>query len=142
MSETARTPAFLEELGASVRRLLVQMAAFSAAVVAALLIAGQAAKILGFLVGAAVSVIYLLLVIFRVRRSAAMGQREAVSYMRTGWLVRLSFIVLALVWSLQVPAINFLSVVFGLLTLQIVLMLNGFYLVIRRFAAKTPQGKE
>jgi len=88
------------------------------------------------LVGVAASVVYLLLICYRVRRAAALPVREAVAYMRTGWFIRLAFIVLVLAAVLKMPAIDFVFAVVGLLSLQIAIFLNGLYLVVKRSMIK------
>ncbi len=118
------------------RRLLLQLVAWTALVVATLYFTGHDDKISGFLAGTAISILYGLLVCYRVWRSVLLPTNKAVAYMRTGWLVRLAFVVLALAWSLKVPSLRFGAVVAGLLSLQLMLFINGFYLVIRHFVTK------
>ncbi|MDT8903752.1 ATP synthase subunit I [Anaeroselena agilis] len=118
------------------RKLLLQLSAWAATVVGVLYFTGHGDKIAGFLAGTAISAVYGLLVCYRVRRSASLSPQKAVAYMRTGWLIRLAFIVLALAWSLKVPSLNFGAVVAGLLSLQIIIFVNGFYLVVRHSTAK------
>lgn len=124
------------ELAAGVKSLLAHMAALNAFIAAVLLIAGHGAKIPGLLVGAVTSAVYLLLICYRVRRAAALPTREAVAYMRTGWFVRLAFIVLMLTVALKVPVVDFLFAVVGLLSLQIAIFLNGLFLVVKRSMTK------
>ncbi len=125
-----------QELAGVAKRLLLQLAAWTAVIAAGLYFAGHGDKIAGFLAGAAISAVYGLLVCYRVRRSASLPPQKAVAYMRTGWLIRLAFIVLALAWSLKVPSFHFGAVVAGLLSLQIIIFLNGFYLVFRHSVTK------
>jgi len=127
---------YQRELADGVKLLLAQMAALAVLAAAGLWLAGHGDKVPGFLAGVAISAVYCLLVFCRVRRSEALPPAKAVGYMRTGWLVRLAFVVLALAWALKTPAINFAAAVAGLLSLQIVIFFNGFYLVIRRFLGK------
>lgn len=129
-------PAYLAEFAGSVRRFLLQMAAWAALVTAGLYVAGYGGKVAGFLAGTAVSIIYFLLLGYRVRRSAAMPPKQAVAYMRMGWVIRLAFVALAVIWMLKVPAIDFTGAILGLFSFKIVLLLNGFWLVVRRRAAQ------
>jgi ATP synthase I chain. len=129
------------ELISGVRRLLLQMPAWAALAALILCIAGCRDKIPGFLVGTVISLVYGLLICYRVQRSASLPPRKAAAYMRTGWLLRLAFIVLALVWALKVPLLNFGAVVAGLLSLQVIIFLNGFYLVIRHLLGKESCGE-
>lgn len=125
-----------QDLAGVAKRLLLQLSAWTAVIIAVLYFAGHGDKIAGFLAGTVISAVYGLLVCYRVRRSASLPPQKAVAYMRTGWLIRLAFIVLALVWSLKVPSLNFGAVVAGLLSLQIIIFLNGFYLVVRHSVTK------
>lgn len=120
----------------SVKRLFLQMAAWAAVVTAGFYFAGHADKIAGFLAGTTVSAVYFLLLWYRVRKSAAMPPKQAVAYMRMGWLVRLSFVALSVVLMLKVPALNFAGAILGLFTFKIVVVLNGLFLVFRRFSAR------
>lgn len=124
---------YIGEFTGAVKGMLIMMALWGLLVTAVLWLAGHGDKILGYLVGTAVSAVYFLLICYRVRRSAALPTRQAVVYMRTGWLIRLSFIVLVLAWSLKVPAINFAAAVAGLLSLQIVLFLQGLFMIMKRY---------
>jgi hypothetical protein len=125
-----------QDLFGVAQKLLLQLTAWTAVIAAVLYFAGHGDKIAGFLIGVAISAVYGLLVCYRVRRSASLPPQKAVAYMRTGWLIRLTFIVLALAWSLKVPSLHFGAVVAGLLSLQIVIFLNGFFLVIRHSVIK------
>lgn len=124
------------EFNAGVKSLLVLMAALLALISAGLLVTGHGGKVLGLLVGAFTSVVYLLLICYRVRRAAALPAREAVAYMRTGWFLRLTFIVLMLTATLKVPVIDFVFAVIGLLSLQLAIFLNGLFLVVKRSISK------
>ncbi len=124
------------EFAAGVKNLLRNMALLVAVLTIALLATGHGEKILGLVAGAATSATYFLLICYRVRRAAAMPAREAVVYMRTGWLVRLAFVIAMLAVALKVPAIDFIFAVVGLLSFQIAILLNGLYLVARRSVTK------
>ncbi|HWQ61189.1 MAG TPA: ATP synthase subunit I [Negativicutes bacterium] len=124
------------EFAAGVKSLLVSMAALIALIAAGLLVAGHGEKIPGLVVGAVTSVVYLLLICYRVRRAASLPTREAVAYMRTGWFLRLAFIVLMMAVALKVPAVDFVFAVVGLLSLQIAIFLNGLFLVVKRSMTK------
>lgn len=119
----------MEDFTIQVRRTLLQMALLVTveAIVAAL--AGRAAVIPGLVLGAAGSCVYFLLMGYRVRRAAELPPDKAVAYTRAGWIVRLSFIVLILVLSLNIRQVNFPAAVLGLFTLQIVLIVNAILTV-------------
>lgn len=124
------------EFAAGVKSLLVNMAAVTALIAAGLLIAGHGEKILGLAVGAITSAVYLLLISYRVRRAAALPAREAIAYMRTGWFLRLAFIIIMMAVALKVPVVDFAFAVIGLLSLQIAIFLNGLFLVVKRSVTK------
>jgi hypothetical protein len=125
-----------QDFTAGVKRLLLHMAILVAATALGLLAAGHGGKITGLVFGAVTSATYFLLICYRVRRVAAMPAREAVAYMRTGWLVRLAFIVVMLAVALKVPAVDFIFAVIGLLSFKIAILLNGLYLIVRRSVTK------
>ncbi len=129
-------PGAEREFAAGVKSLLANMAAVIALIAAGLLITGHGDKIPGLAVGAITSVVYLLLIGYRVRRAAALPAREAVVYMRTGWFLRLGFIVIMMIVALKVPVVDFLFAVVGLLSLQVAIFLNGLFLVVKRSMTK------
>ena len=100
------------------------------------LISGKKDALPGFFLGAAVSFIYLAQVGFRVRRSGDLPADKAVSYMRTGWIMRLGLIVAMGIVSLKVKQIDFTAAVIGMFTFQIVIMLNAAVTVAKSFLGK------
>ncbi|BBB91523.1 MAG TPA: ATP synthase subunit I [Methylomusa anaerophila] len=83
----------------------------------------------GFLLGFAASIIYYTLMCFRIKRSVDLPPERAIGYMRSGWLIRLSFIVMILIISLRIPGVDFWSAVVGMFSLQIVFLLNAAIIV-------------
>lgn len=126
----------MQEFTVQVKRTLCQMAALLAVLAAGAWLTGRAAAIPGLLLGGAASAVYFLLMGYRVRRSAALPPERAVTYMRTGWLVRLSFVVLILILSLKVPQIDFVAAVVGLFSLQAVVIFDAIFTVARSFFRK------
>lgn len=126
----------MQEFTIQVKQTLIQMAVLLAVLSGAFCLSGHLAAIPGLLLGGVASVVYFLLMGYRVRRSAAMTPEKAVAYMRMGWLVRLSFVVLILVLSLKIPQINFAAAVLGLFLLQIVAILNAVLIVARSYFRK------
>lgn len=90
---------------------------------------GASWRIPGLLLGIVTSMIYFLLMCYRVRRSADMSVPKAISYMRLGWLIRLSFVSLMLLLSLKIQSIDFLSAVIGMFSLQVVMIANASIIV-------------
>lgn len=131
-----RIASFEQEFASGIKSFLLRIGLWIVVVGLGLFFSGHMDLFPGFMVGTAVSLIYAFLVGYRVKRSAALPPKEAVAYMRTGWLVRLSFIILVLTLSLKMPQINFPAVVVGLFSLQIVIMFHGTYLVAKRFLKK------
>ncbi len=123
----------MEEFITKARCTLGQMALWGLATFVAAFLAGRADLIPGLALGTLTSVIYFLLMCYRVKKMADLPPARAVLYVRTGWLLRLLFISLMLVVSLHVPGVSFLAAVGGLFTLQIVLLLKAVVFVIREF---------
>lgn len=121
----------MEEYTIEVRRTLLQIALFTATAAGSCILAGHPEVIPGFVAGTITSVVYFLLMCYRVRRASELPPERAVAYMRAGWILRLCFVVLALVLLLQWKAIHFLAAVLGLFSLQIVIILNATYIVIK-----------
>lgn len=83
--------------------------------------------------GIMTSVIYFLLMCYRVSKSANMSVAKAISYMRIGWLMRLTFVAIMLLLSIKIPSLDFLSSVIGLFSLQVVLIFNAGIIIIKSF---------
>jgi hypothetical protein len=90
-------------------------------------------RIPGLLLGVGTSAIYFLLISYRVYKSAELSVIKAISYMRVGWLVRLSFIAMMLLLSIKIPLFDFISAVLGLFSLQIIMLVNASAIVIKSF---------
>lgn len=103
---------------------------------------GKTDLIPGLILGLSGSLIYYLLMCFRIKKSAAMAPDQAVSYMRAGWLIRLSLVVAVLIVSLKVPGIDFLAAVVGLFSLQIVLYSQALITVIKGMLRKLIQERK
>jgi hypothetical protein len=99
--------------------LMISISAFS----------GHTELILGFTFGTFASAVYYLFICYRVRKSAGLPAAKAIAYMRTGWLVRLFFVVIVLILSLKIPYIHFGAAVAGLFSLQIVLFVKAVVLI-------------
>ena len=93
----------------------------------------------GFILGIITSILYFLLMCYRIYKAVDMPAQQALSYMKLGWVLRLSFIVMMLLISLRVPMINFGSSVVGMFTLQIVMFLNSLVLIIKSFLITSPK---
>ena len=68
------------------------------------------------------------------KKSIELPVAKAVSSMRTGWLIRLSFIVLMFVLAARLQQINLWSAVAGLFSLHAVLLFNAVVFIIRGIA--------
>lgn len=113
------------QLVRNIKRMLVYMAALIIFGFGAAYTAGYAKTAWGLLVGLLTGGLYFLLMSYRIYKSAKLPKNKAIAYMRTGWWVRLSFIVLALVFSVHFAQINFWGVVAGLLSLHVVIVINA-----------------
>lgn len=118
------------EYTSHVKRTLLQIGLLAGVFCAAVVLAGREDMISGLFLGTTSSVIYFLMVYYRIKKSASQPPNKAVAYMRSGWLMRLAFIVLILILSTQIKQISFPAVVIGLFTHQFVIILNAFYIVV------------
>lgn len=103
---------------------------------------GKTGMIPGLILGLSGSIVYYLLMCYRVKKSAAMAPAQAVSYMRAGWLIRLSLVVAVLIVSLKVPGIDFMAAVVGLFSLQIVLYSQALITVVKGILRKLIQERK
>lgn len=116
-----------------IKRTLLQIAAWGIFLCSSAYFIGYSWRIPGLVLGVITSMAYFLLMCYRVNQSASMPVHKALVYMRVGWLVRLSFVVLMLIVSLKIPIVDFWSAVVGLFTLQIILFLNAIAIVSKSF---------
>ena len=100
---------------------------------------GYAWCIPGFILGIFTSILYFLLMCYRIYKTVDMPAQQALSYMKLGWVLRLSFIIMMLLISLRVPVINFGSSVIGMFTLQMVMFLNALVLITKSFLVPSPK---
>ncbi len=126
----------MQEYVVEIKKTILQMAVWGIGICAAAYITGHAGRIPGLIIGVFTSVIYFLLMCYRVNNCADMPVNRALLYMKVGWLIRLSFIVIMLLLSVKIPGIDFWSAVFGLFTLQIILFLQAVVLVTKSFFLK------
>ena len=127
----------MQEYVVEIKKTILQMMVWGICTCVAAYIAGLSGKIPGLAIGIFTSMIYFLLMCYRVNKSADMPVNRALLYMKVGWLMRLSFIVIMLLLSVKIPGIDFWSAVFGLFTLQIILFLQAVVLVTKSFFVKT-----
>lgn len=123
----------MQEYTVEIKRTVLQVAAWGAILCAAAYFYGFSWRIPGLVLGIVTSMIYFLLMCYRVSKSADMSVPKAISYMRIGWLIRLSFIALMLVLSIKIPLFDFISAVIGLFSLQVVLVANASIIVMKSF---------
>lgn len=119
------------EYTVKVKQILLQMLAWGLTAAVGLFACGLAELIPGLWTGVAVSCIYFLSMCYRIKKSGDMPVRKAITYMRTGWLLRLAFIVMMLIISLHIPWIDFWAAVAGLFTLHIIGMINAVGFALR-----------
>jgi hypothetical protein len=118
------------------KRILIHLLSWIVLFVAILYGTGYESWIIGFTVGAGASLVYFMLMSYRIFKSSELVPSKAVAYMRAGWLIRLSFVVLVLIFSLQVPGIHFLAAVVGLFSLQFMIVLEAALFVSRHYTSK------
>jgi hypothetical protein len=127
---------YMQEYVIEIKKTVLQMFVWGICVCAATYFGGQPERLAGLSMGIFTSVIYFLLMCYRINKSADMPVHKALLYMRVGWLMRLSFIVIMLLLSVKIPGIDFWSAVFGLFTLQIVIFLQAAFVVTKSLFVK------
>lgn len=121
----------MQEFLIEIRRTLIQLLLWAVFLVVGAWTGGKADLIPGLILGITASILYFLLMCHRVNKSSGMSPAKAVSYMRAGWLIRLSFVVAVLIVSIKIPSVNFMAAVVGLFSLQIVLYANAVIIVVK-----------
>ncbi|MBC8015712.1 MAG: hypothetical protein H7X79_08210 [Sporomusaceae bacterium] len=126
----------MQEYTREMKRTLLQMLVWGILICGSAYFAGHGWRIPGLVMGITSSIIYCLLLWYRILKSADMPVHKAVFYMRLGWGIRLFFIAIMLFLSLRIPALDFGSAVVGLFTLQIVIISNAVVFVVKNFFNK------
>lgn len=132
---------FVDNYAVQVRQTLVHLSAWGLLITVGAFFSNKISIIPGLLTGWSGSVIYFLLMCRRVKKSAELPLGQAVATMRSGWLIRLSFAISLLVFSVYVPGIDFLAAVVGLFSLHIVIMLNAVLFVVAKLIAGVGKSK-
>ena len=123
----------MQEYIVEVKRTLLQMVAWGAVICGIAYFTGLGWRIPGLILGLVTSLMYFILMCYRIGKSAEMTVPKAISYMRLGWLLRLSFVALMLVLSIKIPLFDFLSAVIGLFSLQAVMIGNAGVIIVKGF---------
>lgn len=123
----------MQEYVAEIKRTLLQIFLWGILICSVAYFFNQGWRVPGLIMGISTSVVYFLLMCYRVSKSADMSVVKAISYMRMGWLLRLAFIAIMLVLSIKIPSLDFLSSVIGLFSLQVVLVFNAGIMIIKSF---------
>ncbi|MPM69096.1 hypothetical protein SDC9_116040 [bioreactor metagenome] len=121
----------MQEFFKEVKRTLVHLAVWGGLVVGAMYFSGAVVLISGFMLGLGTSVIYYLLMSYRVKKSAELPAAKAISYMRVGGLGRLVFVIIMLFLAAKMRQINLWSAVAGIFSLHAVMVLNAALLIIK-----------
>jgi len=123
----------MQEYVIEVKKTVLQIMVWAVIICSTAYFAGFGWRIPGLILGVITSIIYFLLMCYRVSKSANMSVPKAISYMRLGWLMRLSFISLMLLLSIKVPMFDFVSAVIGLFSLQVIIAVNASVIVAKSF---------
>ena len=123
----------MQEYIVEVKRTLLQMMALGIVLCGSAYLSDGGWRIPGLILGVITSMIYFLLMCYRVKKSADMSVPKAISYMRLGWLLRLSFVAIMLVLSIKIPVFDFLSAVIGLFSLQMVMVGYAGVIIMKSF---------
>ena len=126
----------MQEFFVEIQRTLVYMLAWVSFLIVGCLTGGRAEFVPGLILGSSGSIIYFLLLSYRIKNSATMTPEQAVGYMRSGWLIRLVFVTAILIVSLKIPAIDFLAAVVGLFSLQFILYAQAVLTVLKGLLCK------
>lgn len=129
----------MQEYIVEVKRTLLQIIAWGALLCGIAYFTGFGWRIPGLILGMITSMIYFLLMCYRIGKSAEMSVPKAISYMRLGWLLRLSFVAIMLVLSIKIPLFDFLSAVIGLFSLQAVIIGNAGLIIMKSFFTPSKQ---
>jgi len=123
----------MQEYVIEVKQTLLQIAVWAIMICSAAYFLGFSWRIPGLMLGVMTSIVYFLLMCYRVSKSADMSVPKAISYMRLGWLMRLSFVSLMLLLSIKVPMFDFVSAVIGLFSLQVIIIAKASMIVVKNF---------
>jgi hypothetical protein len=126
----------MQEFRIHIRRTLAQLGLLAIFLCGGVYFAGYPIAVPGLLLGIAGSAIYFLLMSYRVRKAVELAPEKAIGYMRAGWLLRLSFLVLILILSSLVKEISFVATVIGLFSLHIVMFLNSVVTLVKWYLGK------
>ena len=126
----------MQDLMAEIRQTLLYMVAWGIFASANLIVGGHAELLPGFLLGWFASLIYFLLMTSRIKKSLTVPPQKAVAFMRMGWYIRLSFVLMVLIISVKVPQISFWAAVVGLFSYQCVLILTAVLFVLKGAVTK------
>ncbi|MGI6092384.1 MAG: hypothetical protein GX348_01900 [Veillonellaceae bacterium] len=133
----------MQEFFNEVKRTLLHLAVWGALVVSAMYFSGSLALIPGFILGLGTSIVYYLLMSYRVKKSAELPAAKAISYMRAGGMGRLIFIIAMLFLAAKLQQINLWSAVAGIFSLHAVMVFNAALLIIKDTGGRVQtRGKE
>jgi len=111
--------------------ILFGLAVGSVVLIAGAWLTGFSSELPGLVLGMGASYIYFILLILRVNHSVTLPATKAISSMRIGWLIRLTFILLILILSFKIPGFHFAAAVVGLFSLHIVMVLAACLYVLK-----------
>jgi len=127
----------MQEYVIEVKRTLLQIMVWGTIICTIAYFSGLSSRIPGLILGVSTSMIYFLLMCYRVSKSADLPVAKAVLYMRLGWFIRLIFIALMLLLSIKIPSFDFLSAVIGLFSLQVIMIGNASVFVVKSFVSSS-----
>jgi hypothetical protein len=128
---------YMQEYVIEIRKTVLHMFVWGISICAVAYFMGLSERLAGLSIGIFTSIVYFLLMCYRIQKSADMPIHRALLYMRVGWLMRLLFIVVMLLLSVKIPGIDFWSAVLGLFTLQIVMFLQAAVIVTKSFFVRS-----
>lgn len=114
-----------DEYDLQIKHTFLQICILAVFLVACACFLGRGAAVPGLLWGITASMVNFSMMAYRIKRCADMSPDKAISYIRRGGLVRFGFILLALVLALKIRQIEFPAAAIGLLSLQMVIVINA-----------------
>lgn len=92
---------------------------------------GKPQVMLGLFVGMVVGVVYFLMMSSRVQKSLELPVHKAVWYMRSGWVIRVAFILMVFIATLHYSQLNFPAVLAGFFLLHFAILFHPLVMVLR-----------
>ncbi|ERT62003.1 ATP synthase subunit I [Megasphaera vaginalis (ex Srinivasan et al. 2021)] len=121
----------MDEFVRYVKKTLLRLTALTLVGAAVMAAAGKYGLLSGWFIGSLLNIVYFLMLSSRLFRSAKMQPVKALHFIRTGAVIRLLLIVLAVILVLQFPQINIFSFVGGIFTYRLLIFAETVSIFVR-----------